>query len=201
MRNSIIATLGFIILYSVFFLYVDRTVILWVKPLTGNAIYEIANFISLFAAGTLWLIAVPTVLLVVVLYEYFAGANKISRCIIYMLLSIIVANIVGAAFKFLLGRYRPVMYYEYGLYGFHYLVTKWVMHSTPSGHTLRIFALMTSLAFVCKRYSWLFLLIAALVGLSRIIVHAHYPSDVLFGAYIGIMAAVWVRWRMNFGNK
>jgi membrane-associated phospholipid phosphatase len=32
---------------------------------------------------------------------------------------------------------------------------------------------------------------AVLIGMSRVAVTAHYPSDVVFGAFIGIFTAVW----------
>ncbi|WP_366927996.1 phosphatase PAP2 family protein [Sulfurovum sp.] len=38
----------------------------------------------------------------------------------------------------------------------------------------------------------LFIVLALMIGLSRILLTAHYPSDVLFGAFIGIMTAIWM---------
>jgi membrane-associated phospholipid phosphatase len=33
--------------------------------------------------------------------------------------------------------------------------------------------------------------VAALIGASRVVVTAHYASDVLFGAFIGIFSTLW----------
>jgi membrane-associated phospholipid phosphatase len=66
--------------------------------------------------------------------------------------------------------------------------------SMPSGHTLTAFAVATSLYFAIdapRRRSFLWLwLIAALVGLSRIAVGAHWAGDVAVGAGLGILAGL-----------
>lgn len=60
----------------------------------------------------------------------------------------------------------------------------------PSGHTLTAFAIASALYFACdqsKRIKMsLLFIVASLVGLSRIGVGAHWLSDVLAGAGIGI---------------
>ena len=66
--------------------------------------------------------------------------------------------------------------------------------SMPSGHTLTAFAVATSLYFAIdakrrRAFAWLWLL-AALVGLSRIAVGAHWAGDVAVGAGLGMLAGL-----------
>lgn len=64
----------------------------------------------------------------------------------------------------------------------------------PSGHAARAFALAASLAPIARRPVAITLLsIAALVGLSRIYLGLHWPSDVIGGATLGIVIALLVR--------
>lgn len=78
--------------------------------------------------------------------------------------------------------------------------------SFPSGHTATAFALAGVLAMACRR-RWaraLLIAFACLVGLSRVAVSAHWPMDVLGGAFGGWLAAclgwVWsARWRWGRG--
>ncbi len=57
--------------------------------------------------------------------------------------------------------------------------------SFPSGHATTAFAAAVILAAWHPRRAGTFLGVAALVGLSRIVLGAHFPSDVLAGALLG----------------
>jgi len=43
-----------------------------------------------------------------------------------------------------------------------------------------------------RRFAVVFIPIAILIGVSRVAVTAHYPSDVVFGAFVGTFTALWV---------
>ena len=62
--------------------------------------------------------------------------------------------------------------------------------SFPSGHSTDAVALYGSLALKkrTKPLLWLFPILAVLVGLSRVVVGAHYPTDVLAGWALGFFA-------------
>ncbi|MBW2173019.1 MAG: phosphatase PAP2 family protein, partial [Deltaproteobacteria bacterium] len=38
----------------------------------------------------------------------------------------------------------------------------------------------------------LFIFVALMIGISRVVVTAHYTSDVLFGAFVGTVTALWM---------
>lgn len=65
-----------------------------------------------------------------------------------------------------------------------------VLHanSFPSGHTVTIFTFTGLLMYYFRSSFFRFLMIslAVLVGISRIVVGAHWPTDVLAGAVIGL---------------
>lgn len=60
-------------------------------------------------------------------------------------------------------------------------------YSFPSGHTGASFAAASSLLFGKNRMWIPSLILAVLIGFSRLYLYVHYPSDVLAGALIGIM--------------
>lgn len=69
------------------------------------------------------------------------------------------------------------------------------LHSTlsmPSGHTSAVFAFCFSLALFCPKWwqKMLCLLIAILVGYSRIYLPQHFLADVLAGSIVGIIAVL-----------
>ncbi|WP_010275745.1 phosphatase PAP2 family protein [Paenibacillus senegalensis] len=66
-------------------------------------------------------------------------------------------------------------------------------YSFPSGHTTAIFALVTPFLFIVSpAISLLLLLLAVLVGLSRVYWGYHYPTDCVVGGAIGFITALLV---------
>jgi undecaprenyl-diphosphatase len=57
--------------------------------------------------------------------------------------------------------------------------------SFPSGHTSDNFAAAAVLALFYRRFGWIYFLVAAAIGYSRLYTGAHWPSDVLFSAFLG----------------
>ena len=67
--------------------------------------------------------------------------------------------------------------------------------SFPSGHTLASFAAATALFQSNKKFGVPALIVAAVIGFSRLYLFVHFPSDVLCGAALGVLcgtAAVWL---------
>ncbi len=64
--------------------------------------------------------------------------------------------------------------------------------SFPSGHTTAAFEIATSmfLVFGNKKIKWIFPVYAVLIGCSRLYLMVHYPTDVLGGVLVGIIAGV-----------
>jgi membrane-associated phospholipid phosphatase len=105
------------------------------------------------------------------------------------LLSLIFAQIL----KYFIVEARPAFYLEKMNYPYFIdEVTLHNYHSFPSGHTASIFALAAVLAFFIKNktYSIIFLIVAALVGYSRIYLGQHFMDDVLAGSVIGVFSSI-----------
>jgi membrane-associated phospholipid phosphatase len=99
-----------------------------------------------------------------------------ARLLLYVCISGAIAIVIGDGLKYLLGRYRPIMLFEHNLYGLHFFSTEWSLNSTPSGHTLRAFSILTALSLLYRRFTLVFISIAILIGASRVAVTAHYPD-------------------------
>lgn len=75
------------------------------------------------------------------------------------------------------------------------------MQSFPSSHTATAVGLAVMLTALFPRGRWYFMLLAALVGLQRIVSSAHFPSDVCGGALVGwLFGSVCVHW-MNSSRR
>jgi undecaprenyl-diphosphatase len=72
-----------------------------------------------------------------------------------------------------------------GPFHFDAFALKATFASFPSGHTITAFATCLALGYFIPRLRWPLLLLACLVGVSRVVISAHYASDVVAGAAIG----------------
>ena len=119
----------------------------------------------------------------------------------YLLLgSPAVAGILCEVMKLLIRRERPDV--DHGAWVFR----DWSDHTfssaglaTPSSHTMVAFGAATMLARMYPRARWVFYVLAWGCGATRMLSHAHYLSDVTFGALLG-WAVGWGLW-MQFCPK
>ncbi len=102
---------------------------------------------------------------------------------------LIVLGIVQAVKYFLGGLPRPVLIIPADQ--MHYFGPYVAMNAFPSGHSATAFMLAGVLGLTFR--SWglrvLFVILASIVALSRVAVGAHWPVDILGGAFLGWSAA------------
>lgn len=66
--------------------------------------------------------------------------------------------------------------------------------SFPSGHTAAAFVMASLLCVFYPPVMLLALGLAVMVGLSRVLLGVHYPSDILAGATLGVSCATFALW-------
>ena len=108
----------------------------------------------------------------------------------FVVLTVLVSGVLHHILKIMIGRYRPRYLFSEDLYGLSPLNFEIARNSFPSGHTQTIVGVCFALFLVYPRFAVLWLVIAGLVGISRVAVLAHYPSDVVGGAYLAICTAI-----------
>lgn len=106
--------------------------------------------------------------------------------IIATIIAIIVVNII----KFYAGSIRPPAVISKDI--INIIGPALVHRSFPSGHTVTIFTLTSILIFYFRsvRVRLILILLALLVGISRIAVGVHWPVDVLAGAVLGSLFGI-----------
>ncbi len=119
----------------------------------------------------------------------------------YVLCSVLAASIVGKLLKIVIGRMRPVFFEALDKTGFVPFSTDWAFNSMPSGHTFASFAGLVMLGLLAPKIKWFTWTLAIIIGVSRVCVGAHWPSDVIFGAFIGMVAADLVKAGLRYYNS
>jgi len=107
----------------------------------------------------------------------------------YIFITVAVAGLVNDVFKIVFGRARPRFWLAGDDSGFHFFRFGAKFASFPSGHTATSVAAAIAFSVLFPRYSWVFATVAILIGISRVVIDAHYVSDVFGGATVGVAVA------------
>jgi membrane-associated phospholipid phosphatase len=147
----------------------------------GRGIREFFRFVTTFGLSGLYL--VPSLLLFLLFRFRSRNAARAGRAL-FVFLAVSLSGIVVDILKFILGRYRPAMLFHENLYGFAFFRIDAVATSFPSGHAAVVTGLAISLDAIWPRFRVLYALVALLVIGSRVVICAHFLSDVVTGAYV-----------------
>ena len=111
---------------------------------------------------------------------------------ITIIIGLFLGLIIGNLFlKNIVGRLRPFEVEE----GIKLLINAPKDPSFPSGHTLASVTSATILFLNYKKRAFVFLILAFLIAFSRLYLYVHFPSDVIFGAILGVFIAnlsIWI---------
>ena len=178
----------FIILAAIIaYLFIDKPLTLWL------AHYDLGAFKVITKLGDAALWVIPSLLI----YLYFRKRSpQKAKKALYLLGSVAISGIIVDILKPLIGRARPKELLHHHFYGFDPFTFKASFWSMPSGHSATAFSGFVALALLFPKYRYLFLALATLTALSRVLLTKHYLSDVLIGSTIGALTAIWLYKRL-----
>lgn len=173
---------------TLLYLYADREIAVYFHALPNTDPYkECFHFLTRFGRSEWYL--VPSALL----YGWFRYTHRFiyAKQALYIFVTNVVAGVGVWLFKIPFGRVRPDLYFKDNLYGFEWfeIAPKYV--SFPSGHTITAISSAVALSLLFPKWKYVILLFGVLVALSRVVVGAHYLSDVLFASFLGTAVAVY----------
>lgn len=150
---------------------------------TGGRLTPLFLFITFFGEKGLFFLALSLVLMLFKKTRFCGLTMLLAIGIGFLFTNVIIKNAVK--------RIRP--YNADELYAkFHNFVggRKESEYSFPSGHaTVSITAMFALFLSLNKKWSWIGLVFAFLVGISRLYLMVHYPTDVIVGFIIGSLSA------------
>jgi membrane-associated phospholipid phosphatase len=111
----------------------------------------------------------------------------------FLFLAIGVPGLTVSIVKRMIGRARPLATGHIDPFAFAPFIWRADYASLPSGHATTAFSVLVAFGTLWPRARTALLLFALAISASRIMLMAHYPSDILAGAVVGGFGAILVR--------
>lgn len=179
------------------YVLLDRPLAFWLKAHMGGDFEGFWKTITTLGLGGVWL--VPSGVLTLCLWlawraapllEMRASLARAAWIPGFVFLSVAASGLLNTLIKVLVGRTRPRLLFDEGVYSFVPLSHAYVTNSFPSGHSQAAFAAMTALTLIFPRYDIAFVALAVLVAASRVLTTVHFLSDAVMGAWLGVVVTV-----------
>jgi membrane-associated phospholipid phosphatase len=108
----------------------------------------------------------------------------------YVFLAVGIPGLTITIVKRWIGRVRPS---QSGPFTYHPFSWDPAYASLPSGHSAAAFSALIAIGAIFPRARPVLWIYALTIAMSRVIISAHYPSDVFAGAVVGAIGAIFVR--------
>lgn len=181
-----------------------------------NDLLEI-NLVKFFTnittlGDSLWYFLISIVSLIIcysliksnILKKYENRIIKIQYFSFLLFSSVLSSGILTQLIKHVVGRPRPGVLNLENEYGLKFITFDSNFHSFPSGHATTIFAAVLAISFVAPRLKYFLYLSAIIISFSRIVVGAHFVTDLVGGAavaFIGFKFSKLILYKIFNKNK
>lgn len=186
----------------------DADVIAWKRQQFPTGSPVVGVFATITHLGTSgWILVITGLIgvgLSVTRWSMVPRPQRLRRVALYsdvnfIFFTVAISGILANLVKNTIGRARPKLLNEFGAHHFDFAAFDSVYASFPSGHSTTTGSLFMALVLLMPRWSAIWFVLAMLGGVSRVVVDAHYPSDVVaglaFGAAFVLFLARWLAQR------
>ncbi len=163
----------------------DRSLFVY---LNNSGLESWDNFWLLVTNTLFW---TPLFVLIIYLIFKFYKSTEARIVLAYFLLALGVSLLLMISTKYAIARLRPNNIPE--LADLIRVLHQPVSYSFYSGHASSSFLIATFAVLILRKYNhfvWLIFVFPLLFTLSRIFVGVHFPSDLIFGSFMGLIVAI-----------
>jgi undecaprenyl-diphosphatase len=112
----------------------------------------------------------------------------------FLFFAVLLPVLAGEAVKWMVGRGRPFVGGNANPFNFAPFEGTEAFASFPSGHAVTAFAMAFAVSALWPRARVAMMIYAVVIAITRLVLLAHHPSDVVAGALIGVIGAMVVRY-------
>ena len=112
----------------------------------------------------------------------------------FVFVAVLVPVLVGEVIKWAVGRGRPFVGGDANVFNFSHFAGTQAYSSFPSGHSITAAALAFAVSAVWPKARPAMIVYAGVILATRLVLLAHHPSDVVAGARVGVVGAMFVRY-------
>jgi membrane-associated phospholipid phosphatase len=177
----------------------DATEIGWMPPRGTGWLWPV-RILTDFGKSTYLLWSLAAILFVIALGFPLARGTLRSVAIgfgtriLFIFFAVLLPVLAGEVIKDIVGRGRPFVGGHANAFNFSHFAGTEAYASFPSGHAITAFALAFAVSAVWPHLRLAMFVYAVLIALSRLVLLAHHPSDVVAGALVGVIGAMFVRY-------
>lgn len=170
--------------------FVDRPLALYFATIDPD-LHQTFKFINRFGVSTPYLVVSVIAFLA---FRFWRRHDGHATSSLFVFAAVAVPGLISVFLKMLFGRMRPKLLLQHDHYGFDFFAVHPDWASFPSGHATTAAGLALALALIWPRYRLGFAVGGAAIVFGRIVVNAHFLSDALAGAALGVAgtAFLWV---------
>ncbi|WP_165475020.1 phosphatase PAP2 family protein [Legionella yabuuchiae] len=183
--------ISYFLLVALCFLYIDQPLALFFQSLDVESNFPILVWITNIGLGGIYIVSL---FILVIVFRYIYQRPVWEKRVWFLWLCVVIPSLICLILKYTLGRARPMLLFNDGLYGFYGFKTKAAYWSFPSGHTTTITGLAFGLCIIFPKYAYAFLITALCIATSRVLLTHHYLSDVLMAAYLSFLEVAIIYW-------
>jgi membrane-associated phospholipid phosphatase len=149
-------------------------------------------------AYVLWLLA-GALFAIAIMAPRFKGTSRsqllgFGTRLQFLFLAVLVPVLAGELTKWVVGRGRPFVGGKANAFNFSHFAGTEAYASFPSAHAITSFALAFAVGALWPRTRVVMIVYALLIAMTRLVLLAHHPSDVVAGALIGVVGAMLMRY-------
>lgn len=171
---------------------IDRRAVHYIYDNVSARQHQMLDSITHLAKAAHWLVAAILIYgvarLVRLFYLHDPWVFIAQDAALAFIASLAMGSLILHILKRLIGRRRPRDEIEMHLYEFKFWTFKADYNSFPSGHALTIFSVAAIATCVFPSLAAVWFVIAITLSATRVLLTAHFVSDVLIGAGMGLIS-------------